>query len=418
VLLPGLVVAALALASCAGPAPSAPPSEPPSPAATPTATSSPDDAATYRQIAAQIAAIRGLDAPDRVEPAVIDRAKLKQNFLEQFDKENSVVEVRRAERIYQALGLLSQGVSLRDLYLELQGSQVVGYYDPDAKELFIVSHDGGLGPTERVTYAHEFTHELQDHRFDLNSLGLDDLTEDSDRALGILSLVEGDATVTQTAWMIANLSTAELGQVAAEASDPNLLEVLARTPAILLETSLFPYSAGATFVASLQARGGQAAVDAAFADPPASTEQILHPEKYAADAAPVSVVMPDDLSARFGAGWSKVATDTMGELQVRVWLREGGLPGDVARTAADGWGGDRLTLLDGPAGAAVLLLATAWDTTADATTFEAAARQAIAGLAKDGRIVRVGSRVVIGLRSGPSPDDAELDALLRGLASG
>lgn len=415
-----------ALAAACAPAPSTSPTPTPTAASTASsapATSSPgpsqDAAATYRSIAAQVVAIRGLTPTGDVAPLVIDRPTLQQNLAAEFDKDNPPADIAQTESIEKALGLLPAAASLRDLYVKLQGSQVIGYYDPTAKKLFIVSSDGGIGPTERLTYAHEFTHQLQDQHFDLNGLGLDKLHNDSDRALAILSLVEGDAVSVQTAWMIGNLSAAELGQVAAEASDPAMLAILASMPPILLETSLFPYQAGATFVANLRSTGnaGYPGVDAAFAKPPASTEQILHPEKYSAGEGPVAVNVPGDLAARFGIGWKVSATDTLGELQTRVWLKGGGVVGDVARTAADGWGGDRLALVSGPAGAsAVLVYASKWDTVADADAFHAAATTALAGLKLDGVIAQAGTRVVIGIRSGAAPSGAALDAILRGLA--
>lgn len=412
-----LIVMAI-VAACAGPTPSASASAPP--AATPSASTY--DATVYRTIAAQMVAIRGLDAPDRVEPSVIDRATLEANLRASFDKDNPPERMARAQRIYRALGLLDADASLRDLYLELQGNQVVGYYDQTAGQLFIVSSGGGgLGPTERVTYAHEFTHELQDLHFDLGRLGLDSADEETDRRLAVLSLVEGDAVSAQTAWMIANLTPAELGQVAAEASDPAALAILAGMPPVLLETSLFPYQGGAAFVSNLQAGAGYGAVNAAFSKLPVSTEQILHPDKYAAAEGPMDLHLPSDLPSRLGPGWSVTDRDTIGELQLRVWLRQGGLLGDVARTAADGWGADRLALLDGPVGAGMLVLATAWDTQADADAFAAAAAQAILGLGKDGRAVQDGTRVVIGLRTGRTgagPGDVGLAAFLAGLAAG
>ena len=367
--LPLLVV--LVVACTANPTPSTGPTTAPSASPSAAATigspaPSADDATIYRTIAAQVASLRGLDAPTHVEPAIIDRATLQKNLEAEFDKDNPADQIARTERIDKALGFLSPGLSLRELYLKLQGSQVIGYYDPTAKKLFIVSHDGGLGPTERLTYAHEFTHQLQDGHFDLNGLGLDKLSTDSDRALAILSLVEGDATGIQTSWMIANLTATDLAQVAAEASDPALLAILAGMPPLLLETSLFPYQAGAVFVNGLRAGGGNPAVDAAFGHLPASTEQILHPDKYAVGEGPVKVVLPDDLAARFGSGWSEAATDTLGELQTRVWLKQGGLAGDLARTAADGWGGDRMVLIAGPDGASVLVYESVWDLAADA----------------------------------------------------
>ena len=419
-----LLLGAIVAACAPGPSPSASPVATPSETGRASAlvTSSPgptaDDAAIYRTIAAQVEAIRGLQATGQVEPSVIDRATLEANLTAEFDKDNPSADIAESEAIDKALGLIPPTSSLRDLYVKLQGSQVIGYYDPSAKTLFIVSHDGGLGPTERLTYAHEFTHQLQDEHFDLNSLGLDKLHTDSDRGLAILSLVEGDAVGVQTAWMAANLTATDLIQVSAEAADPAMLAVLASMPPILLETSLFPYQAGATFDASLRADGGYASLNAAFGDPPASTAQILHPEKYAAGEGPLAVTLPDDLAARFGAGWTEFATDTLGELQTRVWLKQGGVAGDAARTAADGWSGDRMILVRGPDGASsVLVYASVWDSQADADVFHAAATSTLGGLQLDGAIAQDGPRVVIGIRSGAAPTGSTLEAILRGLVT-
>jgi hypothetical protein len=416
----GAVALIMLVAACSGPTPS--PSPSPAASATAGATTVPspgssrDDLATYREIAAQIVAIRGLDAPSRVDPTIIDRATLQKNLGATFDRDTPPAQIANMERVDKALGLLGSGASLRDLTLALQGDQVIGYYDSTAKQLFIVSGTGGLGPTERVTYAHEFTHELQDRHFNLDGLGLSRMPEDSDRRLAALALVEGDATTAQTGWMLKYLTPDELAQIAAEASDPALLAVLASTPQILLETSLFSYQAGATFVGALQGSGGEAAVNAAFTRLPVSTEQILHPEKYAAGEGPVDVGLPADLAARLGTGWAVAARDTMGELQLRVWLKAGGLAGDVARTAADGWGGDRAAVLDGPSGATVLVLVTAWDTQADADAFQAAAASAVGGLRLDGQVVQNGTRVVVGIRNSAAPSGVALEPILAGLA--
>jgi len=360
--------------------------------------------------------IRGLDAPDRVDPKVIDAAQLLANLGADFEESNPEAQLRLGERAYKALGLLPDDASLKDIYLELQGSQVIGYYDSTVDELFIVSRSGTLGPTERLTYAHEFTHELQDRHFDLESLGLDEAFDEGDRALAVLGLVEGDAVSAQTTWMIEHLTPAELAQVAAESADPEMLAILARTPAILLETSLFPYQAGAAFVSTLLAGGGYDGVNAAFDRLPESTEQILHPEKYAAGEAPIDVELSDDLASRFGAGWTLDAQDTLGELQLRVWLREGGVRGDVARVATEGWGGDRLALLAAQgAGGDVVVLVTEWDSTGDAGEFEAAARDALTEL-RGGTVVSAGRRVVLSIGEAGS-GGLDLRAILQGLAA-
>jgi hypothetical protein len=382
------------------------------------ATAAPDPLEVYRAIAAGVAEIRQLDAPSRTDPQIIDAEQLQTNLEVEFDKSKPATQILIAERVYKALDLLPGDASLRDLYLELQGSQVIGYYDTSADELFIVSRSGGLGPTQRATYAHEFTHELQDRHFDLESLGLEEATDEGDLGLAILALVEGDATSAQTTWMTANLSPAELVQIVVDAADPEILAVLGRTPAILLETSLFSYQAGAAFVGALLAQGGYGAVDGAYEALPVSTEQVIHPEKYLAGEAPVDVELPVDLAARVGSGWTLDAQDTLGELQLRVWLREGGLAGDVARLAADGWGGDRIALLAAPDGAGdVIVLVTEWDTARDARDFHAAAKQALDGFARGGSAVVDGRRVVIAMGNS-WPRGADLDAILEALAAG
>ena len=45
---------------------------------------------------------------------------------------------------------------------------------------------------------------------------------------------------------------------------------------------IFPYFRGMVFCAKLDQRGGWAAIDEVYRNPPLSTEQILHPEKYRA----------------------------------------------------------------------------------------------------------------------------------------
>lgn len=405
VVLLGLIAAACSPSPT--PSSSAPPSQPP--------TAPPDTGAIYRAIAAQVSTIRQLDAPDRVEPEVIDGPTLVANLAEEFATSNPPTEIAKSERLLKAMGLLPADADLAKIYLDLQGSQVIGYYDPTVKKLFIVSRDGALGPIEELTYAHEFTHELQDKHFDLNSLGLDSIKDDSDRALALLSLVEGDAVRAQTAWMTANLTPAQLAQVATEAADPGMLAVLARTPRILLETSLFPYQAGATFVSQLQAEGGYASVNAAYQDLPTTTEQILHRSASPPSLVRVRPEVPTILASFFGSGWTATAQDTFGELQTRVWLREGGVAGDVARIAAEGWGGDRLALMDGPNGATAVAWITAWDSPSDAQAFESAANTAIAGLHLDAQVLRSDPRVAIVIRSGGGPDGLAVRGILQAL---
>ncbi len=395
---------ALVLAAC-GAVPTASPGITPSPrpsatlgptASAPAATGTPHPATEPKlaEIRAAVEGIRGLRPEGDVAPVIIDEATLRTNLEAEFDAENSPEAIAIAEDMYRALGLLAPGVSLRDANLDLLTGQVAGYYSPERDELFVVSRSGGVGPVEWATYAHEYTHQLQDQHFDLGSLGLD-VSDEGDRVLATASLVEGDATAVQSAWMQTALTPEELGEIFQASLDPAGLDALRRAPAILRETSLFPYREGLAFVSALLASGGFAAVDAAYADPPTSTEQLMHPEKYAAAEAPIVVAVPGGLADALGNGWTEAGRDTLGEAILGIWLREGGLDATAARAAAAGWGGDRAVMLRGPDGALALALVTEWDSSAAAGEFATAAATAIDGLGLEARIIRDAIRVLI-----------------------
>jgi hypothetical protein len=354
------------------PTTAAPVSSSPTPSASAAATPFVDPSTVYRTIEGQVVEIRGLHPKAPVTPTILDDAGIKKLIADTFKKDNPPDVMAATERIMKALGLLPEAASLTDLYIRLLGSQVAGLYSPDNKKLFVVSKSGGLGPIEKVTFSHEFTHALQDQNFNLGSLRLDEVGQ-GDRSFARLSLVEGDATLTMTNWEISHLSQAELGQILAGTTS-NDLQTLMSMPPILRESLLFPYTLGLGFVQGLQSGGGWAAVDAAFADPPASTEQIIHPDKYAAREAPVDVEMPKDLATRLGAGWKITFEDSFGEFQMQVWLKQNqAIPAATAVDAAAGWGGDRLALVEGPSGAWGVILRTVWDSDDDAAAFERAA---------------------------------------------
>jgi hypothetical protein len=154
------------------------------------------------------------------------------------------------------------------------------------------------------------------------------------------------------------------------------------------------YTQGILFVNSIWAHGGWEALDRAFGRLPDSTEQVLHPDKYAADEQPVTVPLnAAAIAGRLGAGWKATPADTLGEFQIGSWLRArgvtgagGGISGDAA---AAGWGGDRYALIEGPSGAYALVVLTTWDTRNDAAEFATAATEAVRGVPGEARVVRI-----------------------------
>lgn len=382
----------LLLAACGTSGPTASPGSPasspgptgsPVPSATSSAAATPvvDPSTIYATIEDQVVAIRGLQPKAAVSPTVLDDAGIKKLINDSFHKDNPADLMSANERIMKALGLLPADASLTDLYISLLGSQVAGLYSPDDKKLYVVSKSGNLGATEKVTFSHEFTHALQDQNFDIGKLQLDQIGQ-GDRAFARLCLVEGDATLTMTQWEIQHLTQAELGEILAASGDDASLKILLAMPPILRESLLFPYTLGLGFVQGMQSAGGWDAVNAAFAQPPDSTEQIIHPDKYFAHEKPIPVSLPKTLASGLGSGWKVGLEDSFGEFQMQVWLKQNTtVPAATAVDAAAGWGGDRVAVVDGPNGSWGVVLRTAWDSDRDAAEFESAAGPIVTKLA-------------------------------------
>jgi hypothetical protein len=125
----------------------------------------------------------------------------------------------------------------------------------------------------------------------------------------------------------------------------------------------------------------------------------------------VTVDLPADLADQLGAGWSVPLEDTFGELQLGIWLREAGVAATSAATASEGWGGDRLAVVDGPNGAWGVVLETTWDTAADAAEFLDAAQRAVDGLSHPARISAPAGKGVTILVASDEPTLLALDVI-------
>jgi hypothetical protein len=153
-----------------------------------------------------------------------------------------------------------------------------------------------------------------------------------------------------------------------------------KAPAFLKETLLFPYLGGLSFIESLHRHTPWSRINEVFKDPPESTEQVLHPEKYLAHEKPIKVT-PAPLPS-LGAR-KELRRDVIGELEWKI-LFASKLPEEIAEKAAAGWGGDRLVAYSDPAhpdAPPAIVTRSVWDSETDAKEAEAAARKLVAALA-------------------------------------
>jgi hypothetical protein len=346
----------------------------------------PDSARQQIQtIISQTEKTRNLTFKTPVETNFMTRADLTKYQTDEFTKDNPPENVKRDEKILKVFGFAPKDFDYAKTYVDLLNEQVIGFYDPRTKKLYIVSDTdpSKVDALSRFTAEHELTHALQDQYFDLQKFSPDRQPSDTewsdDASAAKLALIEGDAVQSQLNWVAAgNLSQADLQELIKSSQDSSSA-VLDNAPLILSESLLFPYNEGNAFVQALYSKGGWDMVNKAFTDyPPKSSSQILHVTKYQNKVEPVKIALPSMVDV-LGSGWKSLDINTNGELSTRIWLQTGmAKPKDAtsktaASNAVKGWAGDRYQALENAQGQDGFVWQTQWDSESAATDFYNAA---------------------------------------------
>lgn len=304
----------------------------------------------------------------------------------------------------EALGMVRERFDLGREIVDAMVSQAGAYYDPESGTFYYLMTD--VDPfVLKILAAHELVHALQDQHFDLQAMveRMEELADpeqgvrQDDLVLAWRSLVEGEATYVQNLWQVKSLSgndltanpemeRAALGLTfdtdlyalarmgvpggVLEGDLAEAMEAMKDIPPYLMVPLYAAYMRGGNFTMRVRQAGGWDAVDAVYTDLPASTEQILHPEKYLAEDRddPTPITLPD-LPSLAEAGWEPIDAAVHGELYLNLLLRQAGLDRAAADRAAAGWDGDVYRAWRREDGRILLALATTWDTPEDATEF-------------------------------------------------
>jgi len=336
------------------------------PTPTPILTATPPQSAQVilNQIEAEVSGIRGLSAKAEIEPQFVTRQELKA-YLDQDFAENNPPEQLRVEKAELAmLDLLPADYDLPTHLLELSEEQVIGFYDDKTNEMVVLGNLSQIGDAEKITFAHEYDHALENQSFNLQALPLHD-KDNSDLTLAAQSVVEGDATLAMMLYAYRYLGPNAINDIARSTGGNNT--ALDAAPAVIRETLLFPYLQGTEFLMSVFLQGGWQAVNHLYTDLPKSTEQILHPDKYMAHEQPQEVTIPD-LKGSLGDEWSELDSSVLGELDTRIYLGAF-VDSTTATKASEGWGGDRYVFYEDANQRDLLVLRSTWDTPQDTQEF-------------------------------------------------
>ncbi len=310
------------------------------------------------QLETQAERITGLRFKHPVAVRLRSRDQVRDYVTHKFDQDYPPAELAGAEAAYRLFGLIPDSLDLRRTMIAVLTEQVAGYYDPDSAALFITSDQADRSHV-RVVASHELVHALQDQYTPLDSLL--NQRRQNDRRSAAAAVLEGQATFYQIPILMPEQHPETLPdhwfwqQREVMAQQQAQMPEFSSAPLWLRQTLIFPYLGGADFVGwFVRTHHGHEPYGRAM---PVSTEQILHPDRYASGDEPVDLAftgVPDTVRYE----------DDLGEFEIGLLFAQllGDANDDQGSVYAQDWGGDRYQVYGPSAGANALVWYTVWDT--------------------------------------------------------
>ncbi|MEQ1691432.1 MAG: hypothetical protein ABMA00_09120, partial [Gemmatimonas sp.] len=302
-------------------------------------------------------------APPKVESRTRD--EVAKFVMQQLTSERAKTQIEGQQSAYRVLGLSPDTLDLADLLQRLLEEQVIGYYDPATKVLYVV--DGAPQALLQQTVTHELVHALQDQYVRIDSI--QGLTENADGQGAAQAILEGQAVFTQ---LLVDPNSGpmirmpggwdRIRDVIRDGQDG--MPVFSAAPRAVREGLLFPYLGGADFVRRFSEKRPMKEL---LTDLPISTRQILNDDAYFTDdkskrEVPTSVTLPPPSTG------SVLYSNTFGEFETRLVLVQHLKDELLARRGAGGIDGDRYAVIRTAQGDA-LVWASVWDSSVDAADF-------------------------------------------------
>jgi hypothetical protein len=325
-------------------------------------------------IAEELTQISGMPLRHAVPCDFITKAKVNEFLNKRVKEEEKPEEIRAEELTLKKFGLVPQDFDLAKTTVDLLTEQAAAFYDYDRKKLFITESTSSE-PQEPVL-AHELSHAIADQNFNLGKY-IKQGRKSDDGSTARLAVMEGQAT-----WLMSEYLAKRNGQ--SLKTSPELLAAMStvsdsggeqfpvfdKAPLYLRLTLVFPYTKGMLFQHAVVQRDGNDAFAEVFRHPPASTQQIMHPDKYFASLKPTDPALPDPKLH----GYKGLVGGSLGELEHQILLEQFGGKEEAADLAPH-WRGCNFELLENKkAGRVVLLYVAEWDSDESARRYFAAYR--------------------------------------------
>jgi hypothetical protein len=338
----------------------------------------------FDEVVARTVRARGITPRGSVDARVLQQSEVRDVLQEAIEEEWPEEAIRDYQDALVALGLWPPDRDLADTFLDVMSQELLGVYVAAQHTLYVVSDASpppfwfrtvsamlGRDLYREAILAHEIVHLLQHERYP-QLVELADIAQENDDVVGaIQAALEGDATRYGLAAMEIGTKLPPPEQYA-ELMEEDISaregDALTDAPAIIRLTLAFPYARGYR----LSYEEGWDLLE----DPPASTEQVIHPEKrreafIAIDLGGLRPALPPQCEF--------VYENSIGELNLSVLFSELGTA--ASEQAWQGWNGDRY-LVARCDGRLEFLWLTEWDSQSDALEFEVAYRAIAAAVAQ------------------------------------
>ena len=328
------------------------------------------EAVTARQMA-RIERIRDREFESTVPVEVISRAEYRNRSRSNRTGAGPPGDPWN-DQVWESLLLVGESRGSSEAIGDTTSESVLGYYAASEDRIVIVS-ESETPVVDRTTLAHELVHALQDQQF-----GLGARPETQDTQLARNGVVEGEANYVQNTYeqRCGNgwncISTPERsggGSGGGGGQNPGVFTVIIQ-----------PYVSGPAFIDSVYDEGGWDAVDALHEDYAASSEQIIHPERYP-DETPVSVTVADRSNGEWNRFDHDPVGDTVGEASIFAAMYHNDQTEaerySYVSQPSEGWAGDTVVPYRNGSGGGGYVWESRWDTEGDAVEFAAAYRDAL-----------------------------------------
>jgi len=322
----------------------------------PASATTPEFLATADEVLHDMSLITGWDLKTPLKKSIRTRAEIRAYVLREMNDAKDAKERYASTRSAEAFGLLPKGFDLDSFLVDLLTEQIAGLYDPKAHEFYIA--DWIAPEDQRMVMSHELTHALEDQHFQIESW-VKAARPNDDAEMAREAVLEGSAMAAMLEYELKDkgIKLQDLPDF-----DPSIFvgdladtPMLKKAPPFIKDSLLFPYLNGLMFSRAVLKESGWPGFSSVFARPPVSTQQIMQPELYFANKAPVPVKV--DLPPSIpGDDWVLLEESLLGELGWKEVLQQF-LDRSRAETTASAWVGDDYATFEEKSSKRLLLFA-------------------------------------------------------------